>query len=74
MSSHAKTASDLRRLRARLSRQRLALRKTRKRQHDDIRLALSLGASPTRLARAAGYSVSRIYQIRDEQQTPPENL
>lgn len=32
---------------------------------EDIREALSLGASPTKLARATGLSRERIYQIRD---------
>lgn len=32
---------------------------------NDIREALSLGASPTKLARATGLSRERIYQIKD---------
>jgi len=57
---------NLRKIRAKLTRQRRSLKAARDRQHADIRLALKLGASPTKLAKASGYAVSRIYQIRDE--------
>lgn len=52
--------------RKRLLRQRRIMSLTRKRMHQDIRLAHKHGASVTRLAKIAGVTPGRIYQILKE--------
>jgi hypothetical protein len=55
----------IRRRRAQMTRQTTAIGRTRDDMHHTIRDALELGASPTRLAKLSGYTIARIYQIRD---------
>jgi hypothetical protein len=53
------------RARDQLTRQGRAVRKTRGDLHHAIRDGFQHGASPTRMAQLSGLHVSRIYQIRD---------
>lgn len=58
---------QMRRVRNQIIRRRASVRKAEAKMRADIKEALALGASPTMLAKAAGVHVSRIYQIKNEE-------